>query len=60
MTEAAMIPGVIAAWMQQIGALAGLLGIWLRLCDRNNPCFPFLLAGLIGVGGGRFIEWIVT
>lgn len=39
-----------------IAAIAGLLGIWLYLCDKQNEFAPALLViGLVGLAiGGTF------
>lgn len=36
-----------------IAAIAGLLGVWLYLCDKQNEFAPALLVvGLVGLGVG--------
>jgi hypothetical protein len=39
--------------LESIGAILGLSGVWLYLCDkRNKACLPLLLAGLLFLGIG--------
>ena len=43
------------------GAILGLLGIWLLLCDRNNGAVPYFLAiGLIMLCAGAALTSLVV
>lgn len=54
-----MISAVAAA--QSIGAMAGLLGLWLFLCDRRNEFAPWLLgAGLVLLGIGKVLRYLAA
>ncbi len=49
------------ATIESTGAILGLLGIWLLLCDRNNWAVPYFLAiGLTMLCAGAALTSLVV
>jgi hypothetical protein len=47
--------------IESTGAILGLLGIWLLLCDRNNGAVSYFLAiGLIMLCAGAALTSLVV